>query len=391
MEKTLQVANSDIRELAILLALMIPSGFIGGLLFGLQRKDNVLAFPSVDKETGKIDMGIIADVLYGVAGALVIFLLIPFEATGRGASLLKFMGLAMLGGWGGAHLLDMLFKKTVGEALEKARSAEASARSAVSASLGLKDDVERIERRVQADTKLLTLITKHLNGPPDPRVQYNVLLQTMSGVTARARVQAFRAAREVRLNIEKSSRSQLNTACMRRVIDVLTALTQTGPEDEVGYLYYANLGYAYLYTGEAEQSLKHLGQAIEMRNKSGEGLYPYFEKARAVARIRLFDPAKDNAVEDAERIIVDLETAGSIPEVRASIIADAEIMSWVHDAGRLDCLVPLHERLLALIPEGKAASAGVEQPVVEWSVADKQAERAASDGADLKRVSTATA
>jgi hypothetical protein len=113
---------------ALLTALVMPGAF-GGLLYGLQAKRSqaLLVLDARGGATAGAPAtagGQWTDVAFGIGGALAVYLVLPFSPASifGGADwpsqITKVLALALLGGWGGPTLLNQIFLKTVGTALD---------------------------------------------------------------------------------------------------------------------------------------------------------------------------------------------------------------------------------------------------------------------------------
>jgi hypothetical protein len=82
--------------------LIVIAGAFGGLLYSIQNRK--LNLPSYNSKTKEIELGVIADCLMGVGGALVVFLIVPGGATQL--QLLELCATSIIGGYGGRSLID---------------------------------------------------------------------------------------------------------------------------------------------------------------------------------------------------------------------------------------------------------------------------------------------
>lgn len=89
-------------------AAMMASGALGGLLCGYRKKG--LVFPFWVPKQKSLDLGFIADCVFGAAAAIVVFIIVPLDLKDGGntaahiAHHLKVLAVAFLGGYGGPAL-----------------------------------------------------------------------------------------------------------------------------------------------------------------------------------------------------------------------------------------------------------------------------------------------
>lgn len=85
--------------------LILMAGAVGGLLHSIE--DNHLGFPTRTKNGTTWDPGFLGDVLFGVAGGLVVFTLMPeIQEPSTTMDYVKITALALVGGYSGKLLLD---------------------------------------------------------------------------------------------------------------------------------------------------------------------------------------------------------------------------------------------------------------------------------------------
>lgn len=331
-----------------LLRVVVPSGMLGGLVSGIWRDDGRVTFPEMGQ--GRLRLGAVADILYGVVGALVIFIILPFTPqqadpqTYTGLLALKIIGVALLGGWGGTSLVDFVFNRTVGRAVQEAKevasaavlqvkevadSAVHQAQQAITVSEKT-SSIQNVELlRKQRDEAALALFIKHMNGPPDHPVSEMELRDVLRDTSFGTRSSIFARAKDKRQLLEPLAGKPATSTIVskiKRLSVVFRALADSAPDDPISFLYYANLGYAQLVIGDYADALANMDRAITIRDEKGEKPYPFFELARARARIRL----SENQVHDAavELVLADIREAWEYDEAREDIKGDDVIHGW---------------------------------------------------------------
>ena len=92
---------------------LITAGAVGGLAYAV--RSGTFTFPGRVSAGWKV--GFLGDILHGVIGAYVIYLLLPFEieaeTTGPVTSTVKFVALALLGGYAGRMIIDRALEVTI--------------------------------------------------------------------------------------------------------------------------------------------------------------------------------------------------------------------------------------------------------------------------------------
>lgn len=121
---------------ATLFVLISSAGAFGGLLY--TARDSGLEFPHFDPEKKHVlNLGWVADCAYGIAGAFVVFLILPTELANNNSGLsfktlptigfVKLVAIALVGGYGGRSLVDRALAniaKDAEEAKEFAKEAK---------------------------------------------------------------------------------------------------------------------------------------------------------------------------------------------------------------------------------------------------------------------------
>lgn len=336
----------------------LPFSALGGFLSGIRQnrciQKPVLVAPQ------QISLGFVGDILFGVAGGIAIFLILPFTPDANAATsdpgtltdeitAMKLFGIAFLGGWGGPTLLDFIMQKTfLQEAMKKADEAKESATKASEKIEKTEERIHDVREQLKKDNKALSLMVKHLSGPPDPPVPDQELYPAIAETSFDARERIFREAKRTRLSEEMElerwrkevkvaaapsdktlANINLDKHCqfMSRISTIFRALAEGFKDDEINHLYHANLGYALMALGKYEDAMKSLGTAIQIRDEKKAGDYPYYEFTRARICICLSKPTVDDALK--RKILQDLRRAGGHDETREAIRRDALVQGWL--------------------------------------------------------------
>jgi hypothetical protein len=222
----------------------------------------------------------------------VVFLVIPgtFE-FGTGWEIIKVLGTAVVGGYGGRSVVDRFLAEVLKQQEKRIEDVE----SKITAS----------EKRAQADAKALALLNRQLERAPEaPEVSEEELKTAIQAASASVKVQAFMQARTVRRQSWESDK-----ALMEKTIPVFEALAESDARDEF-HRNHGQLGYALKdqRTPDWERAEAELGRAIGIRDRVGHRGFRLYEFNRAICRIRL-----DDAFRRGEQ---------SPPDVKDAILTD---------------------------------------------------------------------
>ena len=250
----------------------------------LEKVDTLLEQAGSDKKH-ILNLGWIADCAYGIAGAFVVFLILPTELDTQNSnpeslliglsliSLIKLIALSIVGGYGGRSLVDRALSniiKDVEEAKEEAKEAN-----------------QKIKQIQDIDTLALELTNLQLDDGEEEQ-DLQKLKESIMKASKAARFEIFKEARIVR-----EANWKENVSLMERTIPIFEALI----ENESGEKYHRNygqLGYALKDQGGKDETKKdwkraydELSAAINLRNKEGKDGFLMYEFNRAICGIKL--------------------------------------------------------------------------------------------------------
>lgn len=298
------LALPSIDERLFLWFLILPSGILGGLVFSAREGKVTLPHPDPKNPTLWIP-GIVGDAVAGIAGSVVIFLVMPFDPP-RGEPidmdqfvLIKIVALAIVGGYGGRVLVEKVLAEKIRDIEEK---------------------VDTVQTKERQDAKALELLDQQLDLDPDQatEVTKEQLVEAMKGTSASFHSLALERARGFRRDAIEQGLGQL-----RRVYPVFEALITTGDEKQRHH-HHAEIAYALKSRAEnlspvdkleerkslfrkAEESLD---AAIRARDKQNVPGYKIYEFVRAIVRIHLAADTGDAGTDsDDQRIFEDLRIA----------------------------------------------------------------------------------
>ena len=302
--------------------LITVAGAFGGMLYTF--RDGGLVTPhAVDGQAHHYNLGWIADCAYGIAGAYVIFLLLPTEIGGPGEDAdvlsgspfdqMKLLGLALVGGYGGRSLVDRALANLVKKI----------------------DDVQQSADRVVAekatDARALELVQLHLDDEEEARDSDEI--KTVVASASRAvRLEIFKQARSVRTENWKN-----NPLLMARTIPIFEGLIENSA-GEVYHRNHAQLGYALKDQGGPDSpandwqgAYAQLDKAIAIRNQESKELrrldgspaFLMYEFNRALCGIKL---GKDKSA-----VLGDLRTASQRESLLKAIRKEKIFKQWASE------------------------------------------------------------
>ncbi len=268
--------------------LICLSGMFGGLLFGIRDKKLVIPHR---KSENIYEPGVITDVLFGVAGGVVIFLILPgdIKPEENTISLLKFIGVALIGGYGGRALVEKVLTQQIKD---------------------LQASVDDLKIQSKDDATAMALINKHFDDDPDtPPVSPDKLKVTIAKSSHSLQVYAFDQARTFRRKALRNVREENKDNCIDRVVPVFSALIDCD-EKNIYHRNHGQLAFAYKDQKAADwtKAKEELTTAMEIRDKNKVGGFYVYEFNRALCRIKTGDKL--------EEIKNDLEVALSGPKTR---------------------------------------------------------------------------
>ena len=286
-----QVKKNDDEKLPIQknhLLWICLSGMFGGFLFGIRDKKLVIPHRE-DKNI--YEPGVITDVLFGVAGGVVIFLILPgdIKPGENTISLLKFIGVALIGGYGGRALVEKVLSQQIKD---------------------LQASVDDLKTQNKDDATAMALINKHLDDDPDtPLVSRDKLKAAIAKSSHSLRVYAFDQARSFRRKALRNVREKNKDNCIERVVPVFLALIDCD-EKNIYHRNHGQLAFAYKDQKDADwtKAKEELTIAMEIRDKNKIVGFFVYEFNRALCRIKTGDKL--------EEIKNDLEVALSGPKIR---------------------------------------------------------------------------
>ncbi len=288
--------------------LVLCCGGFGGLLFGI--RDKKMPLPQlIGPHT--IKPGILGDILFGFAGGIVIFLIIPgeFDLSPGKIEIFKFFGVALIGGYGGRALVEKVLSQQIKD---------------------LQEGLDQLKDQSSMDAKAVAFLSKHFDDDPDtPTVGLDKLKKAITETSQSTRLKIFERAREFRRKALKDANEHKKANRVNLVIPVFEALIKSD-EKQTYHRNYGQLAFALKDQEIADwpQAMEKLSTAIEVRDRNKvQGFYVY-EFNRAICRIKTSD--KIDAIQK------DLDVALSGPKTKEWVKSPDEkyckpLKDWLKD------------------------------------------------------------
>ncbi len=276
------------------------AGMFGGFLFGI--RDRQLVLPHKNKN-GTVNPGWIADSAYGVAGAWVVFLVIPgtFNFT-DGWEIIKVLATAAVGGYGSRAIISQALNETIKKLEER-----------------IDDSIEEGKVQQETDARALALVSRHLDKSTQMSdVNISDLKKAVIEASPGFKVQIFYMAHDLR-----SEYWETNKSLMARAIPIFEALSESDAEG-LFHRNYGQLGYLLKdkippdYAGARAA----ISKAIELRNKKQQIGFQLYELNRAICHILLdqnylnetpsTDAVKQTILADLKAVMLEIKTSNAI-------------------------------------------------------------------------------
>ena len=276
------------------------AGMFGGFLFGI--RDRQLVLPHKNKN-GTVNPGWIADSAYGVAGAWVVFLVIPGKFNfSDGWEIIKVLATAAIGGYGSRAIIAQALNETIKKLEER-----------------IDDSIEEGKEQQQIDANALALVSRHLDKSTQiSDVDVTKLKAAIIAASPGFKVQIFYMAHDLRSEYWES-----NKTLMERTMPVFEALIESDKEN-LFHRNYGQLGYVLKdkippdYVGARAA----LSKAIELRNKRGQVGFQLYELNRAICSVLLdqnfqaskpsSDAVKQTILDDIKACMEETKTSNAI-------------------------------------------------------------------------------
>ncbi|MBN1583444.1 MAG: hypothetical protein JXA89_22230 [Anaerolineae bacterium] len=285
-----------------LLASTTIAGLFGGLLYGV--KDKKFVWPH-KRSKFTWDPGFLADCLFGIAGGVIIFMIVPgnFEFESGGWEAIKILAVSAVGGYGGRALVEKVLSQQLKD---------------------LEDSVQALQDQDRLDAVATSLINQHLDPDPDkPPVSEKELKDAIKAASSKIKVLAFDQVREFR----KEAFKKHEWAQVSKAIPVLEALIECDTDNKY-HRNHGQLGFALKDqpSPDWKRAEQELSTAIEMRDRLKVGGYLVYEFNRALCRIHLSGSLEDIKA-DLDKALAGEKTGGWIRKPDKELGKD--LIAWI--------------------------------------------------------------
>lgn len=276
-------------------------GAFGGLLYSLRERKMELPYisqsvllPTTEKtdpnqsiaSTGEgfkgeiINLGIIADCLAGIGGALGIFLILPIDNL-EGISFLKLLATAMIGGYGGRSLLD----RALDNILKKQAQLEEGQKKT-------EEQLKNQEERSKKDSETIRQLSRYLDSSLalSPAEEQS-LLENIKMTSREVRFgKIFDDAQSALYENSSKKNNPLAQEVIKNALKVFESLRDSD-ENKDNDRYPAHVGYAHMALGQWDKAIEQLdiAKATLKRSQRGDTTRDelVYESNRVICKVNL--------------------------------------------------------------------------------------------------------
>ncbi|MBD1942094.1 hypothetical protein H6F50_06930 [Coleofasciculus sp. FACHB-712] len=302
------------------LLLLTLAGAFGGLSSSMRNQKLMLPYRESEHI---INLGLIADCIAGIAGAFVIFMLLPGNIQNlQSLTSDQVLAIGIIGGYGGGALINRVVDKYLRDDVENLKAQVNETKS----------EIQEVKSQTERDNEASALLERFFDDSiPENPEEIEQLKKAIKEASPAMRVEAFYKAKKLRQATWKS-----NKQLMARTIPVFEALIESDPKEEF-HRHHGHLGYALKdkTPPEWERAGKALSKAIEIRDRLNKKGFGFYEFNRAICKIEtepnFVDNRKLSPTEVREEIMRDLEKAIEDPNVTTLIQVSSEppIREWL--------------------------------------------------------------
>lgn len=243
---------------------VIIAGAFGGILYAIREK--TINLPS--RRNGVIELGIIADILFGIGGGLLIFLITPeVPDINKNFGIIKLLSLVIAGGYSGQFLIKKVAANNIKDLAEKTEKTQ--------------EHLDAMQEMKERDQKAYKMFYEIIDGKCLTREEINEALKNVSqsiilrGFTLlndRRKELVFKlfdncnAPEKQLFSIKKEFERFI--PLLEEIIDKERSLDE---KEKNLYLHYHYASLAYLYKDinkpDWEKTIKYINKAIELHDK----------------------------------------------------------------------------------------------------------------------------
>jgi len=264
----------------------------------------------------------LVDLLFGLAGGIVIFFIMPIELfdVTQSFGLVRLLGIAMVGGYGGRALIEQVLDQQLKKLKEDMEQLEEQTEESA-------NQVQEMKAQEKTGATVAALLDQYLDEEREKPLQpeeAKELMDALANASASTRVYAFTQARAFR---KKVSKHEATRPLIAKVIPIFEKLIQADTENQY-HRNHAQLAYALKDQPQPDyqRAAAELTTAIQIRDEQNAGEFKIYEFTRAICRIHLGRPTSE--------IVADLEAAATDLAIRNWILEPdpkraADLIDWL--------------------------------------------------------------
>lgn len=341
---------------------ILLAGSFGGLLCSIQLKDRMIKFPS--KKDHGIDLGIISDILFGIGGGFLVFLILPeFPKVKESWGVVKLLSLSIVGGYSWRALInkvanEQIINKVANEHIElKSEQVE------------MKSWFEEIRETENANERACKMFSEIIEGNDYKREEIEKSLKGVSQTVAikgfevlnnRRRELALKLIEVSNLSIERDKFEE-KIKSIKEQFDPLIILLEEiikkeegygGMKDLASFLHYHYASLSYIYKDKIvpdwSVALKYIDHAIELHGKSHEkkDIPDVYLLNKLLCHINLSD--EDNSVSCFEKMWK--SNGGRYEIIRSEPVLAPKLHDWIRNSRYNDDVAKYAETTLNKVP-----------------------------------------
>lgn len=332
------------------------SGAFGGLLYAIKEKKLELPYPEHNKV---FNPGFLSDCLAGLAGAYVVFLIVPGtfgpSETDDPIEIIKVLGMAVVGGYGGRGLMDKVLDDLIAKRIEDKVDAKTNelVKKVEDKTEDIKEEVlqnrnaidnntkqqeqqtediskkfeetsKKFNKQAKIDADAMDLLTTYFDKSLSLiNEKFDDLKQLIKDASPKQKADMFLEAKKV----GEDARVKNKPLMIDRTIHVFKALADTDVGENQRHRIYAQLGYAFKAKSDWERAKAALTKAIKLRDGppekslSKKASFWVYEFNQAICRIKLN--------ENRDLILLDLRNASKLQKSTDELIEYQDVIDDV--------------------------------------------------------------
>ncbi len=311
---------------------MAFAGTLGGVLFGYRQEG--LVFPFWEQRTRRrtLNLGFIADCVWGASGALVVFVIIPLDLTsGSGVAAqmthnIKLLAIAFIGGYGGPAVMDLALSRTFKDLADRTEQVAQQTED-------MQSKLDKREQQDALDIKALEYVDIQLSDTMAPAPEHE-LVAAIREASPAALENIFQRAKETRHHAWLlKQRGEESHQMTERTIPIFMGLLGSHYGNQ-RHRYHAQLAYALKDQDkpEWEKAKEALENATKLLEESNRPMSPYYKFNWALCAIELdvpVRPSQRSSSELREAVAEALRVACNFWKLKAAVLNNESIGAWL--------------------------------------------------------------